>query len=71
MSLRQPGVAVAAAGYAGSTSAVPGWASRADNAYALPRLRVLGGTGPSVLLSQIAGAQGASPPPAQYRPGQG
>jgi peptidoglycan/xylan/chitin deacetylase (PgdA/CDA1 family) len=63
--------AVKAAGYVGSTTVVPGWASRGEDPYALPRLRVLGGTSPAALLAQIAGAENASPPPSQYRPGQG
>ena len=62
---------VKAAGFAGSTTVVPGWAARAENPYALPRLRVLGGTSPSGLLAQIASAEGSSPPPSQYLPGQG
>ena len=58
--------AVRAAGFIGSTTVVPGWASRLDDPYALPRLRVLGGTSPSALLSQIAAAQGAASPPSSY-----
>jgi len=58
--------AVRSAGYVGSTTVVPGWASRADDSYRLPRLRVLGGTSPSQLLAQIAAAQSASPPPPSY-----
>lgn len=58
--------AVRAAGFVGSTTVVPGWASRADDPYRLPRLRVLGGTTPSELLAQIAGAQAASAPPSSY-----
>ena len=55
--------AVKAAGFVGSTTVVPGWASRGDSPYALPRLRVLGGTSPAALLSQIAAAQSAGPTP--------
>lgn len=62
---------VKAAGFVGSTTVIPGWASRSDDPYALPRLRVLGGTSPSGLLAQIAGAEQAPPPPSQYLPGQG
>jgi peptidoglycan/xylan/chitin deacetylase (PgdA/CDA1 family) len=62
---------VKSAGFVGSTTVLPGWASRADDPYALPRLRVLGGTSPSGLLAQIAGAQNSSSPPSEYRPGQG
>jgi peptidoglycan/xylan/chitin deacetylase (PgdA/CDA1 family) len=58
--------AVKAAGYKGSTTVIPGWASPGSDPYRLPRLRVLGGTSPSALLAQIAQAQNASPPPASY-----
>jgi peptidoglycan/xylan/chitin deacetylase (PgdA/CDA1 family) len=58
--------AVRSAGYVGSTTVVPGWASRSDDPYRLPRLRVLGGTTPSELLAQIAAAESASPPPPSY-----
>jgi hypothetical protein len=58
--------AVRSAGFIGSTTVVPGWASRADDAYRLPRLRVLGGTSPSALLAQIAAAENAGAPPAKY-----
>jgi peptidoglycan/xylan/chitin deacetylase (PgdA/CDA1 family) len=58
--------AVRAAGFVGSTTVIPGWASRGEDPYRLPRLRVLGGTSPSGLLAQIAAAQGSSPPPSSY-----
>ncbi len=58
--------AVRAAGFVGSTTVVPGWAARTDDPYRLPRLRVLGGTSPSALLAQIAGAQSSAPPPSSY-----
>jgi peptidoglycan/xylan/chitin deacetylase (PgdA/CDA1 family) len=58
--------AVRAAGFVGSTTVVPGWATRSDDPYRLPRLRVLGGTSPSALLAQIAASQGASAPPSSY-----
>jgi peptidoglycan/xylan/chitin deacetylase (PgdA/CDA1 family) len=58
--------AVRAAGYVGSTTVVPGWAGPSSDPYRLPRLRVLGGTSPSSLLAQIAGARGASSPPSSY-----
>ncbi len=58
--------AVRAAGFVGSTTVVPGWAGRDDDPYALPRLRVLGGTTGAALLSQIAAARGASAPPGAY-----
>jgi peptidoglycan/xylan/chitin deacetylase (PgdA/CDA1 family) len=46
--------AVRAAGYKGSTTVVPGWAHRDDDPFRLHRLRVLGGTSPTALLSLIA-----------------
>jgi peptidoglycan/xylan/chitin deacetylase (PgdA/CDA1 family) len=58
--------AVRAAGFVGSTTVIPGWASRAADPYALPRLRVLGGTSASGLLEQIAAARTNPPPPAAY-----
>jgi peptidoglycan/xylan/chitin deacetylase (PgdA/CDA1 family) len=57
---------VKAAGYAGSTTVVPGWAHREDDPYRLPRLRVLGGTSPQELLSEIEAVRGDSAPPASY-----
>ncbi len=57
---------VKAAGYVGSTTVSPGWASPSQDPYRLPRLRVLGGTSPSGLLDQIAGAQSAPAPPDSY-----
>ena len=44
--------AVRSAGYLGSTTVVPGWAQPGDDPYRLPRLRVLGGTGPQQLLGR-------------------
>ncbi len=61
--------AVRAAGFVGSTTVIPGWASRADDSYRLPRLRVLGGTSPAELLAQIASAQSAAAPPSAYGSG--
>jgi peptidoglycan/xylan/chitin deacetylase (PgdA/CDA1 family) len=58
--------AVRAAGFSGSTTVVPGWASRVDDPYRLPRLRVLGGTSGAALLQQIAQYERASTPPASY-----
>jgi peptidoglycan/xylan/chitin deacetylase (PgdA/CDA1 family) len=58
--------AVRAAGFVGSTTVVPGWAQRADNPYALPRLRVLGGTTPAQLLAQIADARNDPVTPTAY-----
>ena len=57
---------VKAAGFVGSTTVVPGWASRHQNPYALPRLRVLGGTSPSALLAQISAAQNDPAPGGSY-----
>jgi len=58
--------AVKAAGYKGSTTVVPGWASRTSDPYTLPRLRIVGGTTPAELLSQISSAQAAPAPPSSY-----
>ena len=58
--------AVKAAGFVGSTTVIPGWASPSEDPYRLPRLRVLGGTSPSALLEQIAGAQTDAEPPSSY-----
>lgn len=58
--------AVRAAGYAGSTTVVPGWAHREDDAYRLHRLRVLGGTSPAALLSLIAATREDPAAPASY-----
>ncbi len=57
---------VKAAGYVGSTTVVPGWANPSEDPYRLPRLRVLGGTSPQALLSQIAAARSAAAPPPSY-----
>ena len=61
--------AVKAAGYAGSTTVVPGWASPSSDPYRLPRLRVLGGTSPQSLLSEIAAIREDPAPPASYSGG--
>jgi peptidoglycan/xylan/chitin deacetylase (PgdA/CDA1 family) len=61
--------AVRAAGFIGSTTVVPGWANRGEDAYRLPRLRVLGGTSPSALLEQISSSESASAPPSAYGAG--
>jgi peptidoglycan/xylan/chitin deacetylase (PgdA/CDA1 family) len=57
---------VKAAGFVGSTTVIPGWASRGTDPYRLPRLRVLGGTSPAALLDQIAQAEGDGAPPTSY-----
>jgi peptidoglycan/xylan/chitin deacetylase (PgdA/CDA1 family) len=62
--------AVKAAGYVGSTTVVPGWAGPTDDLYRLPRLRVLGETSPSELLSEIAAIRSNPPPPASYEAGE-
>lgn len=54
------------AGYVGSTTVVPGWASPTDDPYRLPRIRVLGGTSPQTLLDIVAGNRADAPPPASY-----
>jgi peptidoglycan/xylan/chitin deacetylase (PgdA/CDA1 family) len=58
--------AVKAAGYAASTTVVPGWAHREDDPYRLHRLRVLGGTSAQQLLSEIAAVRGDPAAPASY-----
>jgi peptidoglycan/xylan/chitin deacetylase (PgdA/CDA1 family) len=57
---------VRAAGFVGSTTVIPGWATPGNDPYRLPRLRVLAGTSPQSLLAQISSAQGATAPPASY-----
>ena len=57
---------VKTAGFKGSTTVVPGWASRTSDPYTLPRLRIVGGTSPAALLSQISAAQTAPAPPSSY-----
>jgi peptidoglycan/xylan/chitin deacetylase (PgdA/CDA1 family) len=58
--------AVKEAGYAGSTTVVPGWAHRDDDPYRLHRLRVSGGTSPRQLLADIAAISSNPPAPASY-----
>jgi len=58
--------AVKAAGYTGSTTVVPGWATRAEDPYRLPRLRVLRGTTGRQLLALLAGIREDPPPPLSY-----
>jgi len=57
---------VKAAGYTGSTTVVPGWAHPDEDPYRMHRLRVLGGTSPSSLLSQIAAIREEPPAPSSY-----
>ncbi|HEX4837091.1 MAG TPA: polysaccharide deacetylase family protein [Solirubrobacteraceae bacterium] len=59
---------VKAAGYVGSTTVIPGWATPGEDLYRLPRLRVLGGTSPQALLGQIAAVRSNPAPPASYGP---
>lgn len=58
--------AVAAAGYTGSTTVIPGWAHPGDDPYRLHRLRVLGGTSASQLLALISAVRGDPPAPNSY-----
>jgi peptidoglycan/xylan/chitin deacetylase (PgdA/CDA1 family) len=58
--------AVQAAGFTGSTTVVPGWAGPTSDPYRLPRLRVLGGTTPESLLSELAAIRDDPAPPASY-----
>ena len=57
---------VKAAGYTGSTTVVPGWAHASDDPYRLHRLRVLGGTSPQELLSEIDAIRDEPPAPDSY-----
>jgi peptidoglycan/xylan/chitin deacetylase (PgdA/CDA1 family) len=61
--------AVKAAGYVGATTVVPGWARPGENAYRLPRLRVLGGTSPRALLALVADSAHDGVPPTAYPAG--
>jgi peptidoglycan/xylan/chitin deacetylase (PgdA/CDA1 family) len=61
--------AVKSAGYTGSTTVVPGWAGPESDPYRLPRLRVLGGTNPQSLLSELAAIRSDPAPPASYSGG--
>jgi peptidoglycan/xylan/chitin deacetylase (PgdA/CDA1 family) len=58
--------AVRSAGYRGSTTVTPGWASPDEDPYRLPRLRVLAGTSAAALLSEIAAIRDDPPPAASY-----
>jgi peptidoglycan/xylan/chitin deacetylase (PgdA/CDA1 family) len=58
--------AVKTAGYAGSTTVVPGWAHASEDRYRLHRLRVLGRTSPQALLALIAATERNAPAPASY-----
>jgi peptidoglycan/xylan/chitin deacetylase (PgdA/CDA1 family) len=58
--------AVKMAGYTGSTTVVPGWAHPDDDPYRLHRLRVLGGTSPGALLTQLVDIRDDPPAPPSY-----
>ncbi|MGD1051741.1 MAG: polysaccharide deacetylase family protein [Solirubrobacteraceae bacterium] len=58
--------AVRAAGFRGSTTVVPGWASPSEDPYRLPRLRVLSGTSPQSLLGELDGIRDDPPPGLSY-----
>jgi len=58
--------AVRAAGYRGSTTVIPGWASPGEDPYRLPRLRVLAGTTPAELLAQLAAVRRDAAPGPSY-----
>jgi peptidoglycan/xylan/chitin deacetylase (PgdA/CDA1 family) len=58
--------AVKSAGFVGSTTVVPGWASPSTDPFTLPRLRVLGGTNPQQLLSEIDQIRDDPAAPASY-----
>jgi peptidoglycan/xylan/chitin deacetylase (PgdA/CDA1 family) len=61
--------AVRAAGYRGSTTVVPGWAGPAEDRYRLHRIRVLGGTSGSALLSLIDATRSDPVAPPAYPEG--
>jgi peptidoglycan/xylan/chitin deacetylase (PgdA/CDA1 family) len=50
------------AGFVGATTTLPGWATRSDDPYRLPRVRVNGETSPDALLGEIASERTAAPP---------
>ena len=58
--------AVAAAGFTGSTTVMPGWAHPTDDRYRLHRLRVLGGTTAAGLLSLLTDTREDGPAPESY-----
>jgi hypothetical protein len=57
---------VAAAGYVGSTTVVPGWVHPHDDPYRLHRLRVLGGTSGTQLLDLLAAVRQDPAAPSSY-----
>ncbi len=56
------------AGFLGSVTVIPGWASKADP-YRLARLRVLGGTSAAALVDQVRANKYNPLPPVAYPPG--
>lgn len=58
--------AVKEAGYIGSTTVVPGWASPSNDPYQLPRIRVLRGTSGQALVDLIEATKHNPPPPPVY-----
>jgi peptidoglycan/xylan/chitin deacetylase (PgdA/CDA1 family) len=58
--------ALKTAGFIGSETVVPGWASPGEDRFRLPRLRVVGGTSGRQLLAQIASARDAPLAPPTY-----
>jgi peptidoglycan/xylan/chitin deacetylase (PgdA/CDA1 family) len=58
--------AVHRAGFVGATTVVPGWARHSDDAYRLPRIRVLGGTSGPALLRLLEQTRRDPPAPAAY-----
>jgi len=56
------------AGFLGSVTVIPGWASKADP-YRLARLRVLGGTSGAALVDQVRANKYNPLPPVAYPPG--
>jgi len=58
--------AVRAAGYVGSTTVVPGWASPQQDRFRLPRLQVLSGTTGPQLLAQIDASKADASAPSAY-----
>jgi peptidoglycan/xylan/chitin deacetylase (PgdA/CDA1 family) len=58
--------ATKAAGFTGAVTTLPGWGTRQDDPFRLPRVRVNNGTGPDALLGQITAEQTSSPPGASF-----
>ena len=61
--------AVRAAGFVGATTTIPGWSRPTQDPYRLERVRVLGGTTGTELLSLLAATEGNGPPPSSYSGG--